>query len=101
VQCASAEIKSSGFGSTLSNEVSLNSAGDHPYITSAKRTGWIQKMAIFADVQYCIYADIVGGWVGGSEKVQKYAEIIKGWSLGLQAHIHVRTGHSTHHRDGA
>ena len=36
--------------------------GDHPYITSAKELGgWGQKMAIFADVQYCIYADIVGG----------------------------------------
>ena len=29
-------------------------------------------MTIFADVQYCIYADIVGG----SEIVQKYADII-------------------------
>ena len=36
---------------------------DHPYITSAKRVGgWIQKMANFADVQYCIYAYKVGGW---------------------------------------
>ena len=32
--------------------------------------GWGRKKAIFADVQYCIYADIlwVGGWV--SEKPQ-------------------------------
>ena len=29
-------------------------------------------MAMFADVQYYIYADIVGG----SEKVKKYADII-------------------------
>jgi hypothetical protein len=37
---------------------------DHPYIMSAKELGvWVQKMAIFADVQYCIYANIVGGWV--------------------------------------
>ena len=29
----------------------------------SKRTGWwVQKMAIFDDVQYCIYADKVGGW---------------------------------------
>ena len=52
---------------------------DHPYITSAKGLGgWVQKMAIFADVQYCIYADIVGGSeiAGGSEKVQKYGDII-------------------------
>ena len=29
---------------------------------SAKRLdGWVWKMAIFADVQYYIYADIVGG----------------------------------------
>ena len=28
-------------------------------------------MAVFADVQYCIYADIVGG----SEKVKKHADI--------------------------
>ena len=34
--------------------------------------GWIQKMAIFADVQNYIYADILGG----SEKVKKYADII-------------------------
>ena len=40
------------------------------YITSAvsQRTGWVRKMAIFADVQYCIYADIVGGWVRKSSK---------------------------------
>jgi hypothetical protein len=34
----------------------------------SKRTGWVgrwvQKKVIFADVQYCIYADIMGGWVG-------------------------------------
>ena len=34
-------------------------------------------MTRFADVQYCIYAKIVGG----SEKVQNYAEVIYGWSL--------------------
>ena len=30
--------------------------------------GWGQKMAIFADVQHCIYADIVGEWVRKSSK---------------------------------
>ena len=50
---------------------------EHPYITSAKRLGGrVQKFAIFGDVQYCIYADIVGGWVGGSENVQKCADVI-------------------------
>ena len=35
------------------------------------------KMVLLADIQYCIYADIHSG----SEKVQKCAEIIFGWSL--------------------
>ena len=34
-------------------------------------------MASFAEVQYCIYADTVGG----SEKVQNYADVIYGWSF--------------------
>ena len=38
-------------------------------------------MANFADVQYCIYADIEG--VGGSEKAQHYADVIYELSLGL------------------
>ena len=51
--------------------------GDHLYTTSAKGLGgWGQKMAFFADVLYCIYSDIVGEWVGGSEKVQKYADVV-------------------------
>ena len=34
-----------------------------PYITSSKGLGgWVRKMAIFADVQYCIHADEVCGW---------------------------------------
>ena len=46
------------------------STRDHPYITSAKGLGgWGQKMTIFADVQYCIYADIVGGWVRNRPKI--------------------------------
>ena len=41
-------------------------------------------MAIFADVQYCIYADIVGGWVGQKKssladvKYCIYADIVGG-----------------------
>ena len=38
-------------------------------------------MAIFADVQYSTYADIVADIVGGSEKVQNYADVINGWSI--------------------
>jgi hypothetical protein len=34
-------------------------------------------MASYADVQYCIYADIVGG----SKKVRNYDSVIYGWSL--------------------
>ena len=41
---------------------------NHPFIASAK------EMAIFTDV---IYADKVGG----SKKVQSYADVIHGWSL--------------------
>ena len=38
---------------------------DHPYITSAKELGeWVWTMTIFADVQYYIFADILGGSVG-------------------------------------
>ena len=50
---------------------------DHPYITSAKKTGWVQKMASCVDVQYRTNFDIVGG----SEIVQIYADVIYGWSL--------------------
>ena len=37
--------------------------------------GRSRKWPVFADVQYYIYADIVGLWVGGSETVQNYADI--------------------------
>ena len=43
--------------------------------------GWVvkvKKMAVFADVQYCIYAEIVGRWVSWPEKVQKCADVICG-----------------------
>ena len=60
-------------GTNASSTIPAELPRDHPYITSAKGLGgWGQKMAIFADVQYSIYADIVGG----SEKVQKYADVI-------------------------
>ena len=60
-------------GFSLCSIDDVNSLGDHPYIMSAKGLGgWVQKMAMLADVQYYIYADIVGG----SEKVKKYADII-------------------------
>ena len=39
----------------------------------SKRTGFeYPKMTVFADVQYCIYADNVGG----SKKVQNYADVL-------------------------
>ena len=44
----------------------IQAVGDRPYITTAKgwMGGWVQKVAIFVDVHYCIYADKwVGGWV--------------------------------------
>ena len=51
---------------------------DHPFITSEKELGeGGSKKDIFADGQYCIHADIVGG----SEKVQKCADVIYGWSI--------------------
>ena len=43
--------------------------------------GWVLKMSSFAVVQYCIYADLTP-LVGGSEKIQNYADVIYGWSLG-------------------
>ena len=46
---------------------------DYPYIASAKGLGgWVKKKARFADVQYCIYADKVGGF----QKGPKYADVI-------------------------
>ena len=64
----------------------FNKFWNHPYITSAKGLGrWVQIMSIFADVRYFIYANIegwlVGVWVRGSEKAQKYSDVIKEWSL--------------------
>ena len=44
-------------------------------------------MASFADVQYFIYADKVGGWVGRVQKRKKYADVIKKWSLRLTLNV--------------
>ena len=53
----------------LLHEYWANALGDHPYITSAKGLGgWGQKMALFADVQYCIY-EWYSGWVRKSPKI--------------------------------
>ena len=56
-----------------------------------------QKNDIFADFQY-FYTDV--GWVGGSEKVQKFADVIQGWSpiCGLLAskESQVLVQHSVH-----
>ena len=47
-----------------------SSVRNHPHITSAKGLGgWGWKMAIFADVQYCIDAEIVDGWVRKRPKI--------------------------------
>ena len=40
--------------------------GPSIYYVSKELGGWVQKMAVFGDLQYCIYADftpLVGGWV--------------------------------------
>ena len=43
---------------------------DHPYITSTNGLGgWVQKKVIFAAIHYCIYADMVSGWVWKSAKM--------------------------------
>ena len=45
-------------------------------------------MVIFADVQYCIYADTLRGWVGGSKKVKKFVCVIKDGPL-VCLHFHL------------
>ena len=44
-----------------------------------------RKCPCLLDVQYCIYDDIVGGWVGGW--VQKFADVINGWSLSMNVNV--------------
>ena len=62
---------------------------DHPFITSAYELGgWAKKIVIFADVQYCIDADILRGWVGGSKKVQKFVCVIQDGPL-VCLHFHL------------
>ena len=48
----------------------LSSLRYHPYILRQQMdgvVGWSRKVS-FADVQYCIYTDEVGGWVKKSSK---------------------------------
>ena len=64
----------------FTKQETLGNDREHPYITSAKGLGgWVKKMAVFANVQYCVYIDIVGG----SEQVQKCADVIKEWSFSV------------------
>ena len=43
---------------------------DHPYIMLAKGpVGWVQRIVVFADVHYCIYADIVFGRLRKGQKM--------------------------------
>ena len=41
-----------------------------------RMSGWVKQMAIFADVQYCSYADLADV----SNKVQKQVNVMYGWS---------------------
>ena len=47
-------------------QISLSQVSSGPSIYSGSKIieFWVRTMALFADVQNCIYADIVGGWVG-------------------------------------
>ena len=57
---ASVGVATSDFGW---NKICVTANWDHPYIMSAERPGgWVKKIAVFIDIQYCIYADIVSGW---------------------------------------
>ena len=51
---------------------------DHSFITSAYGLlgGWVQKIAIFADLQYFIYADVVGGLKLVSKELNHLAAIL-------------------------
>ena len=60
----------------LSNHKFISLVRDFPYITSVKElVGQVWKRASFVDVQYYIYADIVGWWVGG-QVGQKQSKIM-------------------------
>ena len=48
-------------------------------IVSAKVSGLGSEKCQFFLTFITIHADV--GWLGGSEKVQKYADVIQGWSL--------------------
>ena len=46
--------------STLELQSQIEALRYHLYITSANEPGgWVQNMAFFVDILYCIYADIV------------------------------------------
>ena len=50
----------------------VKSRGPSIYYVSKGLGGWVQKMAVFADDQFCIYADftpLVGGWVRKGPKM--------------------------------
>ena len=49
-------------------------SGHSVYILRQLINGWVQEIAISADVHYCIYADIVGGF----KKIQKWADNMDG-----------------------
>ena len=57
--------------------VRTKAKGPSIYYVREGLDGQVQKMVSFADIQQCIYADIVGG----SEKVQNNADVIFLWSL--------------------
>ena len=48
--------------------------------------GVVRKIAFFADVHYYIYANV--GWMGGLEKDQKCADVIKRWFLTQRHPLH-------------
>ena len=38
-------------------------------------------LVTFSNEGYCVHADRLTEWLGRSENVQKYADVIYGWSL--------------------
>ena len=59
---------------------------NHPYITSAHGLGeWVQKVPIFDDIHYCIYAAIVNG----SKKIMDGPQINKLVSAAARSAVQV------------
>ena len=52
---------------------------DHPYITGGIMAGWVSSKKLFLVTFNILF--MLTYWMGGSEKVQKYAGSINGWSL--------------------